>query len=982
MDLGCLDLCCISVSDKQGTEATLASSESREDTATASSKIGKNKSPKETAQSTSNILNKFTSQIKKPSHRKSSPLNWFPRTKVDSYLKRKIKMLQEVDGMNLTLDETLGDANPHYSRVLREKMAAREAAHKAMEARKAALVEASWCRILRAARIQNKDAEAQLLKAEKSAAAAFEAATSIGVIMYDIPNCPRKPCQIETSSVNGGGSAKHKVTASFETAFEVDIEVAAAVKIALIRLANCATFNKDEFEELLRKISQNPDTGENNRELSEFSSECESESESELETASLKDDFSCQEFDCNLPAPDMRQRKNRKRLSFERFNTTKLVEMMLERLRCLQEDELSSLATIVATCGLNAALAEVTNSKAHDSTAYSSNPAPNLPRRMSSMGAGNHEVSMDGHTRRKQVESELPSLDKFLVKHMTKLEKEVWEAKNSRNNESGEGTGKNSDRTAVGEVNLDNDVAVSETIPDFGSILLKHSSKLEKEIEEAKKRSGREFETDYKKLHNDRSSSEAVPDLGTILIKHCSKLEKEIEETKKNNGKAFEMNGKKFGRVQNGDVGHTEEDVPEVPSLEKFLVKRVSRLEKEVQEAKNRRKNEPRKGGRVTNMKTKFDSSASDAQLEKTTYSDGGAEQKENIDSNNQKECTGDTGESPLQIGQVNLNAGDVKIETEDQMEDSLDKILVKPLHKLEGEKIQALPLGSNYGSHRHQKKQAGNSVTDCESLDKILVKHVSRLEKEKMRFSSKEEMVKVKKSCETKVQSHLMNPEGGLDQILVKHKSRLEREKLTAAQQPDDQIKHSKVRREARERELQEAWGGLSLGNSMKSSETKVQQSHMNQEGGLDQILVKHKSILEREKLAAAQQPDGHIRHSMARREARERELQEAWGGLSLGNSMKPHLSKLEQDKAAWIKAEEEERKEAIKDMYMRQNTLNFNEENTLRHCCLQTDTPDESQRRRMAPNLSRRTNTNQAVARKQMGSAIALNSDHWAWA
>lgn len=45
MDLGCLDLCCVSVSDKQGTEATLASSESREDsmseTATASSKIGK-----------------------------------------------------------------------------------------------------------------------------------------------------------------------------------------------------------------------------------------------------------------------------------------------------------------------------------------------------------------------------------------------------------------------------------------------------------------------------------------------------------------------------------------------------------------------------------------------------------------------------------------------------------------------------------------------------------------------------------------------------------------------------------------------------------------------------------------------------------------------------------------------------------------------------------------------------------------------------
>lgn len=55
--------------------------------------------------------------------------------------------------MNLTLDETLGDSNPHYSKLLREKMASREAANKAIEARKAALVEASWCRILKAARL-------------------------------------------------------------------------------------------------------------------------------------------------------------------------------------------------------------------------------------------------------------------------------------------------------------------------------------------------------------------------------------------------------------------------------------------------------------------------------------------------------------------------------------------------------------------------------------------------------------------------------------------------------------------------------------------------------------------------------------------------------------------------------------------------------------------------------------------------------------
>lgn len=53
--------------------------------------------------------------------------------------------------MQLTLDETLGDSNPHYCKILREKMAIKEAADKAMEVRKAAMVEASWCRILKAA---------------------------------------------------------------------------------------------------------------------------------------------------------------------------------------------------------------------------------------------------------------------------------------------------------------------------------------------------------------------------------------------------------------------------------------------------------------------------------------------------------------------------------------------------------------------------------------------------------------------------------------------------------------------------------------------------------------------------------------------------------------------------------------------------------------------------------------------------------------
>ncbi|GAB4853451.1 hypothetical protein Ancab_017641 [Ancistrocladus abbreviatus] len=208
MDLGCLDLGCISLSDENrspniSADSPRSNSDGMKESVLATATMGKYKSSKgspqfnasglnrSASQSNASALNRLTSQIKKPPHRKTSPINWFPRKKVESYLKRKIKLLQEAGGMNSSLDETLGDANPHYCRVEREKIAAREAACNAMEARKAAMVEASWCRILRAARIQSKEAEDLLLLAEKHVAEAFEAATAKGVIMYDSLDCPR-----------------------------------------------------------------------------------------------------------------------------------------------------------------------------------------------------------------------------------------------------------------------------------------------------------------------------------------------------------------------------------------------------------------------------------------------------------------------------------------------------------------------------------------------------------------------------------------------------------------------------------------------------------------------------------------------------------------------------------------------------------------------------------------------------------------------
>lgn len=673
------------------------------------------------------------------------------------------------------------------------------------------------------------------MKAEKIAAEAFEAARAIGVIMYDIPDCMQKHYEIETSHINGGESTTHAVTASFETAFEVDKQVAAAVKSAFIKLANCSSINKNEFKELLRKISQNPDTSDSNQELNELSSECESDTGSELESGSLNNNICSQDFDGEVLFGKARQRKFKKQQISEKLHMTKLVDMMLERLKCLQEDELASLATIVATCGLNATLAESENCKQHSSgSAADYTPAVNLPRRVSSFGAGRtRNINMDGQ-RQKQVETELPSLDKFLVKRLTRLEREVQEAKNSRRNEAMEGCGEKPDKPDDEKVcSVGNNVLTCKTT-DLGSILVKHKSKLEKEIEEARKNSGEMFGKNHKLANSDSNSSEVVPDFGSMLTrKHVSKLEKEIEETKRNYGNLYESNGKIPERVNNRAFGQTKQDGTEIPSLDKVLVKHVSRLEREVQEAKNGRKREPNKGCKGTDSAS-F-SPVSDTE-ESISFSDGDQVGKENIDLNQKGSQEVDmkqkgipqhcSVETSIPIDQTILEAAEALLIQDDSegFQNSLDKIMVKPIHRLEREKMQALSVGSDdYRVQRHKKRDGGSCVTDCESLDKVLVKHVSRLEKEKMKLGTKEEeVIKVVKRRDTNTQ--LEKSEGSLDQILVKPKSRLEREKMAAVQQPDDQIKHSATRREAREKELQEAWGGLSLGNSIRPHQSRLQ--------------------------------------------------------------------------------------------------------------------------------------------------------------
>ncbi|GAB4853450.1 hypothetical protein Ancab_017640 [Ancistrocladus abbreviatus] len=221
----------------------------------------------------------------------------------------------------------------------------------------------------------------------------------------------------------------------------------------------------------------------------------------------------------------------RKRQSPQKLSPTKLTEMMYERLKCLQEDELASLATIVATCGLNAALAEGTI-------------------RNSSV-----DYLKNGPMRKSKLRQHSQVWTRFWLNNMTKLEREVQEARSARKNESAEGNNQ-------------------EKVVDLS----------------------------VRDRSDDRTvSSETIPDLGSILVKHSSKLEKEIEDMKRKD----ETLGKEMNAVKFGKGGQMKQEIEEVPSLDKFLVKHVSRLEREVQETKNRRRDALAEGCTADSLKKK-----------------------------------------------------------------------------------------------------------------------------------------------------------------------------------------------------------------------------------------------------------------------------------------------------------------------------------------------------------------------------------------
>lgn len=572
-------------------------------------------------------------------------------------------------------------------------------------------------------RIRSKEAEARLEKAEKCAAEAFEAARAMGVMMYDRPDRQRRQWEVETSLAIGGRST-HKVTTSFETAFEVDKEVAAAVKRAFVRLANCpSSSNKEEFKDLLCKISQNPDTNGSMEDLPEKFSECETDPGAEPEQ-----DSHISRDTVKKHATRIKQRKQKNSLlptvggSSSSLSPTMLIDSMLDRLTGLHEDELASLAVIVATRGLNAALRGTESSKENDVEPISSCTC----------------------TLKKEALAEVPSLDKFLVKHVSRLEREVQEAKRSN-----------------------------------------------AEIDKQRTTDARVVES--KISNKNETQAESSLDLGSDLVKHVSELGKGILVSRRDNSQVKDgrMTAKSNAFAPSSDNIPSLEEVCKQSSSSNRLIGDVAHLDLMVMPEEVQRRPSDGRGG-------------------------GG---KENIDLVPVNEMH-KAGKRLSRVERAKVEvlkafSGQERNRGGDTLEEmGLDKILVKPIHRLEKEKMRAVEQRRDEIVPRDHKKQ-GTDVNAPESRDMILVKHVSRLEKEKLTVAGTRSVKRNNQQPRECAES--------LDEILVKHQSKLEKAKLAVTRQPADYIKHE-ARREARERELQEAWGGLSLGNSLRPHISRIE--------------------------------------------------------------------------------------------------------------------------------------------------------------
>jgi hypothetical protein len=677
-------------------------------------------------------------------------------------------------------------------------------------------------------RIQNKNAQEVMEKAMVRGTEAFEEARAMGVMMYDRPDCPHQQYEVESSSHTRGQST-HKVTASFQTAFQVDMEVAAAVKKAFLQLANSPdSSKKEEFKEILSKISQNPDLTETdvNSEAKEQLDDDRDGSNSRIK----KGNSGTRSFSPDFNATKVQESMN-------------VVNIMVDRLKALHEDELASLAVIVATSGLNAVL-QSDRGKCHQTgtvNGVSSGSLRPQSRRYSSAAS-----FVDVHGINKESSSELPSLDKFLVKHLSKLEREVQEAREASNKPS-----------SIKHVALDvrSNTKTQESV-DLGSILVKHMSKFEKEILEAKKKSQGSHPMEQN-CKNVKVSAE-IDVQSRNKESDCGKPQSVAE----NNGELLEScdarrSGEESNHIQEisdcvqddkeNKISHSHQ-LPPLGARSKQGGRRLTRIEAAKLES-------------LKSFCTNKDGNTLDAGLDKIFVNPVHTLEKEKREA---RERQTSVQKHPQKRGQSTAVIG------------SLDDVLVKHVSRLEREKIEYKKTNALVGwiNVPHDQRRNCNNAESSESLDQVLVKHVSRLEREKMEYGKRNASEGGGTDEQNNKQSNSATASDSLDQISVKHVSRQEKEKI----------------------ELEKKGGVILLkkGNTHCTDEP---------EGSLADIFVKRPTKLEQTKQASAaeEKSTSGFNPVEERRKARERELLDAWGGMGL-NSMKPQVSKIERDKVTLV--------------------------------------------------------------------------------
>ncbi|KAJ7514963.1 hypothetical protein O6H91_23G066900 [Diphasiastrum complanatum] len=692
-------------------------------------------------------------------YRRNSAVGWFPRSKTTSYLERKIRMLQEKAGINASLDETLGNANLHLSRIEREKRAAAAAAHEAMETRKTALIEASWCRILKAAGIPYMSAALELQKAEKKASEALAAAAAVGVILRMNPRSPR--ISTETETFTGTQGSSHTITASLETAFEVDKEVAAAVKAALILhdghnsdMINIDAvkmnfpdqfpdqFSERSLYERVLKKSFKDEFSQNNENLDgKFGEDCNKERISDSDGGIRK----VLPEERNITFSDLREVKDNKD-NGSPPEAEHCVEMGVVD-ASIQSFQVLKARSIRLTCSET----EFKNlsQEMEDEVLMEPGKFDNKRTTWSQASLESHgSIEVCHYQDHAAAVALSEENDKLLEPLVTLMLERVKGLQLDQLSSLVTIVATRGLSALLKEENFEQELSAKNDKGGLGDVLVKHVSKLEAEKAAAAAKAAAmtrvETSGDSKKKG---VMSESFPDLGNVLVKRLSKLEREKQAAQELARASHVAPKKAF--IEEVSDGQSNQ------SLGNVLVKHMSKLEKEKQA--------------LNNLQTSF-------------------ENKTKIQT-----------ESSFRSMDNERN--------QSQWKEGLDKVLVKHMSRLEKEKLQAAAqrevpctnkkhnssndLGLRSKSSDRQGEEKKNRVQCEDSLDKLLVKHISRLEKEKLHAAAQKELPctdassndqELLKSLDRELDEKKKRDqhEDGLEKV-VKRMSKLEEEKLQA---------------------------------------------------------------------------------------------------------------------------------------------------------------------------------------------------------